>query len=55
MLIERGFMTVLRSSEAPCEATLVVILKLLNVLSNPIFNHKIKDGTPIFLKTRVLP
>ena len=31
MLIERGFMTVLRSSGAPCEATLVVILKLLNV------------------------
>ena len=50
MSIERGCITALRSSGAPCEAALMVNLKLLNDLSHSIFNHKIMDGIPVFFE-----
>ena len=53
MSIERGYITVFRSSGAPCEAVSIVLLKLLNPLSIPIVNHKLKDEKPFILATKL--
>ena len=50
MLIERGGMTVLLSSGAPCEAAIMVFLKPLNALLSPTSTKHIHiieiDGIP---------